>query len=152
MRLFLALAVFLISAVVAFTELPSKSETGCRASRTGHALCLHSLVRDANEDFLNDAQHPAVIATTHNPVHQKQAPDSIYHPQQSNFASVPVRRWLATSMSATGLGFLREKIGATWTVRSRIKARSSEGALGQAPWYGMALGLMCTTLAAVMLG
>ncbi|CRG83721.1 hypothetical protein PISL3812_01076 [Talaromyces islandicus] len=151
MRLFLALAVFLISAVVAFTELPSKSESGCRASKTGHALCLQSLGGDANEDF-NDAQQPAVMVT-HNPVHQKQTHDSIYttQQQQSNFESVPVRRWLATSMSATGLGFLKEKLGATWTVRSRIKARS-EGALGQTPWYGMALGLMCTTLAAVMLG
>ncbi|KAL2829238.1 hypothetical protein BDW59DRAFT_142360 [Aspergillus cavernicola] len=28
----------------------------------------------------------------------------------------------------------------------------SEGTLGQAPWIGMAIGLTCTTLAAVMLG
>jgi len=55
-------------------------------------------------------------------------------------------------MGLTGLEVLKEKIGATWTIPSRMKMARSEGTLGQAPWYGMALGLMCTTLAAVMLG
>ncbi|KAL3467834.1 hypothetical protein BJX64DRAFT_283299 [Aspergillus heterothallicus] len=43
--------------------------------------------------------------------------------------------------------------------RSRLTRRAtaeltkrSEGTLGQTPWIGMAIGLTCTTLAAVMLG
>lgn len=154
MRLFIALAavVFFISAVVAFIDLPSKSETGCRASITGSSLCLQYPRggNDINEDFdlLKDVRQQPPVA-----VHQKPEPDSIYtqqEKQQPHFVeSIPARRWLATSMSATGLACLKEKIGATWTVRSRIvKARSE----GLTPWYGMALGLMCTTLAAVMLG
>lgn len=35
--------------------------------------------------------------------------------------------------------------------RHVLQARS-EGTLGQAPWIGMAIGLTCTALAAVMLG
>lgn len=43
-------------------------------------------------------------------------------------------------------------VDAKVTVRTpRLKARN-EGSLGRAPWYGMAFGLTCTTLAAVMLG
>jgi hypothetical protein len=155
MRLFIALAVLFISAVVAFIDIPSKSETGCRTSRTGSALCLQYRGEgggDTNEDFLND--QPVVVTHNHLPVHQKPEPDSIIytHQQHSNFESVSARRWLATSMSATGLGVLKEKFGTTWTVRSRISKARSEGALGLTPWYGMAFGLMCTTLAAVMLG
>lgn len=37
--------------------------------------------------------------------------------------------------------------GATKTLQVR-----SEGTLGQTPWIGMAIGLTCTALAAVMLG
>ncbi|QKX57917.1 uncharacterized protein TRUGW13939_05037 [Talaromyces rugulosus] len=157
MRLFIVLAVLFISAVVAFIDLPSRSETGCRTSRTGSAPCLqHRGVGggDVNEDSLNDAhQQPAVVTHNSLPVHQKPEPDSIIytHQQHSNLDSVPARRWLATSMSATGL-VLKEKFGTTWTLRSRISKARSEGALGLTPWYGMALGLMCTTLAAVMLG
>ncbi|KAF7714287.1 Uncharacterized protein PECH_000414 [Penicillium ucsense] len=36
-------------------------------------------------------------------------------------------------------------------VRNTLQARS-EGSLGQTPWIGMAIGLTCTALAAVMLG
>ncbi|EPS32794.1 hypothetical protein POX_d05053 [Penicillium oxalicum] len=35
--------------------------------------------------------------------------------------------------------------------RNVLQARS-EGSLGQTPWIGMAIGLTCTALAAVMLG
>jgi hypothetical protein len=35
--------------------------------------------------------------------------------------------------------------------RHLLQARS-EGVLGQTPWIGMAIGLTCTALAAVMLG
>lgn len=35
--------------------------------------------------------------------------------------------------------------------RNILQARS-EGSLGQTPWIGMAIGLTCTALAAVMLG
>lgn len=39
------------------------------------------------------------------------------------------------------------KLGARHVVQAR-----SEGSLGQTPWIGMAIGLTCTALAAVMLG
>lgn len=39
------------------------------------------------------------------------------------------------------------KLGARHVLQAR-----SEGTLGQAPWIGMAIGLTCTALAAVMLG
>ncbi|ODM19556.1 hypothetical protein SI65_04541 [Aspergillus cristatus] len=41
-------------------------------------------------------------------------------------------------------------LGKTTTTKS-LQARS-EGTLGQSPWIGMAIGLTCTALAAVMLG
>lgn len=41
----------------------------------------------------------------------------------------------------------RSKLGARHVLQAR-----SEGTLGQAPWIGMAIGLTCTALAAVMLG
>ncbi|KAJ5785454.1 uncharacterized protein N7503_010666 [Penicillium pulvis] len=37
------------------------------------------------------------------------------------------------------------------SARQVLQARS-EGSLGQTPWIGMAIGLTCTALAAVMLG
>ena len=37
------------------------------------------------------------------------------------------------------------------SARNVLQARS-EGSLGQTPWIGMAIGLTCTALAAVMLG
>ncbi|KAJ5650320.1 uncharacterized protein N7484_004043 [Penicillium longicatenatum] len=39
------------------------------------------------------------------------------------------------------------KLGARHILQAR-----SEGSLGQTPWIGMAIGLTCTALAAVMLG
>ncbi|KAJ5159695.1 uncharacterized protein N7482_006699 [Penicillium canariense] len=36
--------------------------------------------------------------------------------------------------------------------RISVPQVSSEGSLGQTPWIGMAIGLTCTALAAVMLG
>lgn len=39
------------------------------------------------------------------------------------------------------------KLGARHVLQAR-----SEGTLGQTPWIGMAIGLTCTALAAVMLG
>ena len=39
------------------------------------------------------------------------------------------------------------KLGARQVLQAR-----SEGSLGQTPWIGMAIGLTCTALAAVMLG
>ncbi|KAJ5648124.1 hypothetical protein N7490_004496 [Penicillium lividum] len=39
------------------------------------------------------------------------------------------------------------KLGARHVLQAR-----SEGSLGQTPWIGMAIGLTCTALAAVMLG
>lgn len=68
--------------------------------------------------------------------------DGALHSQSSD-------RWLGPLV---GLKSFTEDVGATrLTLRSRSKARN-EGALGQAPWYGMAFGLACTTLAALMLG
>ncbi|KAJ9295204.1 hypothetical protein DTO271G3_6374 [Paecilomyces variotii] len=64
------------------------------------------------------------------------------------FAAVP-DQWPAPSSGSIGMGTLTGTIGATKT----MKARSvSEGTLGQTPWIGMAVGLTCTALAAIMLG
>lgn len=51
----------------------------------------------------------------------------------------------------------REQLVPVDSVISRLGARHvlqarSEGSLGQTPWIGMAIGLTCTALAAVMLG
>ncbi|RMJ21751.1 hypothetical protein PHISP_07381 [Aspergillus sp. HF37] len=59
---------------------------------------------------------------------------------------------VATSVPAeSSMGSVRLRTrgsrGATKTHQVR-----SEGSLGQTPWIGMAIGLTCTTLAAVMLG
>ena len=51
-----------------------------------------------------------------------------------------------------------EKIGLKALSRSKPRETThslhvrSEGTLGQTPWIGMAIGLTCTALAAVMLG
>lgn len=74
------------------------------------------------------------------------------------FADVP-DQWPEPSSGSIGLGTLTGKIGVTKTIEARdaaatkgaLKARS-EGTLGQSPWIGMAVGLTCTALAAVMLG
>ena len=55
--------------------------------------------------------------------------------------------WPAPAKGHIGLGTLTPSPGATHSLRAR-----SEGTLGQTPWIGMAIGLTCTALAAVMLG
>ncbi|PLN77061.1 hypothetical protein BDW42DRAFT_177612 [Aspergillus taichungensis] len=55
--------------------------------------------------------------------------------------------WPAPAKGHIGLGTLTPSPGATNSLRAR-----SEGTLGQTPWIGMAIGLTCTALAAVMLG
>ncbi|KAL4801168.1 hypothetical protein BDV19DRAFT_384179 [Aspergillus venezuelensis] len=54
--------------------------------------------------------------------------------------SIPLLRRTALSLRTR-----RSAAGAELTKRS-------EGTLGQTPWIGMAIGLTCTTMAAVMLG
>ncbi|GES60089.1 hypothetical protein ATEIFO6365_0002042100 [Aspergillus terreus] len=56
-------------------------------------------------------------------------------------------QWPAPLRGSIGLGSLRASTGMTKSLRAR-----SEGTLGQTPWIGMAIGLTCTALAAVMLG
>jgi hypothetical protein len=81
---------------------------------------------------------------------QTEAADSMHAMADDTFAHTPSSdRWLGPLV---GLKTFTQDIGARVTVRApRLKARN-EGALGQAPWYGMAFGLACTTLAALMLG
>ncbi|KAL1969713.1 hypothetical protein VTN77DRAFT_8266 [Rasamsonia byssochlamydoides] len=69
------------------------------------------------------------------------------------FPAVP-DQWPSPSSGSIGLGTLSGKIGVTSTITMEahsLKARS-EGTLGSTPWIGMAVGLTCTALAAVMLG
>ncbi|KAF7587293.1 hypothetical protein BBP40_007424 [Aspergillus hancockii] len=56
-------------------------------------------------------------------------------------------QWPEPSSGSIGLGTLTVSPGVTKSLRAR-----SEGTLGQTPWIGMAIGLTCTALAAVMLG
>jgi hypothetical protein len=56
-------------------------------------------------------------------------------------------QWPEPSSGSIGLGTLTASPGVTKSLRAR-----SEGTLGQTPWIGMAIGLTCTALAAVMLG
>ncbi|KKK14927.1 hypothetical protein ARAM_004803 [Aspergillus rambellii] len=58
--------------------------------------------------------------------------------------TIPIPLLSRTKLS---LRSLRSSTGLTKSLRAR-----SEGTLGQTPWIGMAIGLTCTTLAAVMLG
>ncbi|KAE8352867.1 hypothetical protein BDV28DRAFT_134408 [Aspergillus coremiiformis] len=58
-----------------------------------------------------------------------------------------VDQWPEPSSGSIGLGTLTPSAGVTKSLRAR-----SEGTLGQTPWIGMAIGLTCTALAAVMLG
>ncbi|KAL4893448.1 hypothetical protein BDV59DRAFT_201644 [Aspergillus ambiguus] len=72
-------------------------------------------------------------------------PDSV---AESDPVATPVPdQWPAPLRGSIGLGSLRASTGMTKSLRAR-----SEGTLGQTPWIGMAIGLTCTTLAAVMLG
>ncbi|OKL57817.1 hypothetical protein UA08_07002 [Talaromyces atroroseus] len=96
----------------------------------------------------------AVVATTTS--QSESAQQSIIITQSDvaihSMADDPLRtqsnRWLSPLI---GLKTFTEDVGARVTLRPRLKARN-EGTLGQAPWYGMAFGLACTTLAALMLG
>ncbi|RAL04771.1 uncharacterized protein BO80DRAFT_441622 [Aspergillus ibericus CBS 121593] len=56
-------------------------------------------------------------------------------------------QWPEPASGTIGLGTLAASTGKTKALRAR-----SEGTLGQTPWIGMAIGLTCTALAAVMLG
>ncbi|PYI06798.1 hypothetical protein BO78DRAFT_418446 [Aspergillus sclerotiicarbonarius CBS 121057] len=56
-------------------------------------------------------------------------------------------QWPEPASGTIGLGTLAASTGETKALRAR-----SEGTLGQTPWIGMAIGLTCTALAAVMLG
>lgn len=69
------------------------------------------------------------------------------------FASVP-DQWASPSSGTIGLGTLTASSSSSSSSTTKaVKARSvSEGTLGQTPWIGMAVGLTCTALAAVMLG
>ncbi|PYI34057.1 hypothetical protein BP00DRAFT_91744 [Aspergillus indologenus CBS 114.80] len=65
-----------------------------------------------------------------------------------------IRQWQERGISTgedpaidSGLGTLAASSRDTKALRAR-----SEGTLGQTPWIGMAIGLTCTALAAVMLG
>ncbi|KAL1999278.1 hypothetical protein VTN02DRAFT_4737 [Thermoascus thermophilus] len=99
------------------------------------------------------------VTTIWEPTRNK-AGDVYYAPvtYTQTFASVP-DQWPQPSSGSIGLGTLTGKIGVTKTIEARdaaatkgaLKARS-EGTLGQSPWIGMAVGLTCTALAAVMLG
>lgn len=60
--------------------------------------------------------------------------------------TVPAQ-WPEPARGNIGLRALVASPGMTKSLRAR-----SEGTLGQTPWIGMAIGLTCTALAAVMLG
>lgn len=124
MKLSSPVAVLLLSTLVSADSPTSKSELG----DTHHAT----------------QRSPSAIIT------QTEAADSIHVMAEDSFAHTHSSdRWLGPLV---GLKTFTQDIGARVTVRApRLKARN-EGALGQAPWYGMAFGLACTTLAALMLG
>lgn len=77
-----------------------------------------------------------------------QAPqaDPLADPADAAIATTVPDQWPKPAVGTIGLGTLTAR-GATKTHQVR-----SEGTLGQTPWIGMAIGLTCTTLAAVMLG
>ncbi|KAF9892523.1 hypothetical protein FE257_001632 [Aspergillus nanangensis] len=85
---------------------------------------------------LDPARHQLVQVANPAPV-QPENPVATYVPDQ----------WPAPSPGSIGLGDLSASPGSTKSLRAR-----SEGTLGQTPWIGMAIGLTCTALAAVMLG
>lgn len=118
------IAVLLLTTVVSADGPTSKSEIG-------------------NTHHVAQRSPPVIVART-------EAADSIHVMAEDSFAHTHSSdRWLGPLV---GLKTFTQDIGARVTVRTpRLKARN-EGALGQAPWYGMAFGLACTTLAALMLG
>ncbi|KAE8555381.1 hypothetical protein TMatcc_002616 [Talaromyces marneffei ATCC 18224] len=124
MKISKPLAVLLLTTVVSADSPTSKSELG-----NTHHVAQHS---------------PSAMITQTEPADSIRAmvEDSFTHTHSSD-------RWLGPLV---GLKTFTQDIGARATVRApRLNARN-EGALGQAPWYGMAFGLACTTLAALMLG
>ncbi|KAE8146350.1 hypothetical protein BDV25DRAFT_162691 [Aspergillus avenaceus] len=66
---------------------------------------------------------------------------------EETLTTTVVDQWPTPSSGSIGLGTLTASPGVTKSLRAR-----SEGTLGQTPWIGMAIGLTCTALAAVMLG
>lgn len=124
MKVLSPVALLLLSTAVSADSPSSRSELGNTRHVTQHA--------------------PSVIFT------HAEAADSIHAiPDDSYTHTGSSDRWLGPLV---GLKSFTQDIGARVTVRAaRVKTRN-EGTLGQAPWYGMAFGLACTTLAALMLG
>lgn len=88
---------------------------------------------------------PAVLAESQ-PRARDMTPDLAHRsPAASIPENVVVREPLVPI--ADPVDSMISKLGARHVLQAR-----SEGSLGQTPWIGMAIGLTCTALAAVMLG
>ncbi|KAL1987011.1 hypothetical protein VTN96DRAFT_5167 [Rasamsonia emersonii] len=171
MRILSSFLVFLAStAAVAAEEVPSNAEPGA-VSTTGSSLVTPPpLPPQSNQDegaleareiVQNPGAAPATTATQMNPTTTIWQETTLKDGEVvtapvtyvQTFAKVP-DQWPSPSSGSIGLGTLSGKIGVTSTIT--VEARSlkarSEGTLGQTPWIGMAVGLTCTALAAIMLG
>ncbi|KAJ5947294.1 hypothetical protein N7466_000309 [Penicillium verhagenii] len=85
---------------------------------------------------------PAVLAGP-----SPRAPDSNDLAIRSHAPSIPELAPREQLLSIAEPDLMVGKLGARHVLQAR-----SEGSLGQTPWIGMAIGLTCTALAAVMLG
>ena len=73
-------------------------------------------------------------------------PNPLAHAADAAIATAVPDQWPQPSEGTIGLGTLNARDA---TKNHQVR---SEGTLGQTPWIGMAIGLTCMTLAAVMLG
>jgi hypothetical protein len=177
MRISSDLLVFLASIAATVAEVPSNAQPGAAVSVTRSSLVtppplppqLHQNegALEAREIIQNPGAAPPSSATQANPTTTLWEGTTLANGEVvtvpvtyiQTFAPIP-NQWPSPSSGSIGLGSLSGQLGVTSTItvaagplraRGPLKARS-EGTLGQTPWIGMAVGLTCTALAAVMLG
>ncbi|KAJ5611755.1 hypothetical protein N7528_008860 [Penicillium herquei] len=85
---------------------------------------------------------PVVLAESHSRANT--SPDLTLRAHAASIQDVPRDQLLP-------IPELEDSTTGQLNTRNILQARS-EGSLGQTPWIGMAIGLTCTALAAVMLG
>lgn len=88
---------------------------------------------------------PAVLAESH-PRTRDMTPDLAHRSPVASIPETPMAQGQRLPL-AEPVDSVISKLSARHVLQAR-----SEGALGQTPWIGMAIGLTCTALAAVMLG
>ncbi|KAA8648224.1 hypothetical protein EYZ11_009165 [Aspergillus tanneri] len=104
-------------------------------------------IPSTREDEFSSLLEPRHMVRMARPAPVKQTDGTITVAPEDTVPTTILDQWPELSQGRIGLRRLDTSPGGTKALRAR-----SEGTLGQTPWIGMAIGLTCTGLTAVMLG